>query len=83
MRTVTNLFLLNMAVSDILSTVFGIPALLAREISPAFWPLGGFMCRATRVISSISRVGLNLHYGGPSIGKVSNQRTLGGYDYCA
>jgi len=54
MRTVTNLFLLNMALSDILSTVFAIPSLLAIEISPQYWPLGDFMCRATRVISTIS-----------------------------
>lgn len=54
MRTVTNLFLLNMAISDMLSTIFAIPTLLAMEISPHYWPLGGFMCRATRVISSIS-----------------------------
>ena len=54
MRTVTNLFLLNMAVSDMLSTLFGIPAVLAAEISPHYWPLGDFMCPAIRVISTIS-----------------------------
>lgn len=54
MRTVTNLFLFNMALSDLLSTVFTIPPMLAIEISPHYWPLGDFMCRATPVINTIS-----------------------------
>ena len=54
MRTVTNLFLFNMAISDMLSTIVSIPTLLALEISPRYWPLGGFMCRASGLISSIS-----------------------------
>ena len=54
MRSVTNLFLLNMAISDILSTIVFIPALLALRISPQYWPLGGFMCRASGLISTIS-----------------------------
>ena len=54
MRTVTNLFLLNMALSDTLSTVFAIPSVLAVEISPYYWPLGGFMCWGSRVISTVS-----------------------------
>lgn len=54
MRTVTNLFLFNMAISDMLSTVVSIPTLLALGISPKYWPLGGFMCRASLLISSIS-----------------------------
>lgn len=53
MRTVTNLFLFNMALSDLLSTVLFVPGLLALEISPYYWPLGEFMCLATRVISTI------------------------------
>ena len=54
MRTVTNLFLLNMAISDMLSTIFSFPVLLALQISPHYWPLGGFMCRASVLFSSIS-----------------------------
>ena len=54
MRTVTNLFLLNMAASDMFSTLFAVPSLLATEISPNRWPLGDFMCPATNVISTIS-----------------------------
>ena len=54
MRTITNLFLFNMAVSDLLSIVLFVPGLLALEISPYYWPLGEFMCLATRVISTIS-----------------------------
>ncbi|XP_022780952.1 orexin receptor type 2-like [Stylophora pistillata] len=54
MRTLTNLFLLNMAISDLLSALFAIPSLMSDQISPSEWPLGGFMCRAVRVISSIS-----------------------------
>lgn len=54
MRTLTNLFLLNMSISDLLSALFAIPFLMSDQISPNEWPLGGFMCRAVRVISSIS-----------------------------
>lgn len=54
MRTLTNLFLLNMSISDLLSALFTIPSLMSDQISPNEWPLGGFMCRAVRVISSIS-----------------------------
>ena len=54
MRTVTNLFLLNMAASDMFSTLFAVPSLLATEISPNRWPLGDLMCPATNVISTIS-----------------------------
>lgn len=54
MHTVTNLFLFNMAISDMLSTIVSIPTLLALEISPSYWPLGGFMCRASGPISTIS-----------------------------
>lgn len=54
MRTLTNLFLLNMSISDLLSALFAIPSLMSDQISPNEWPLGGFMCRAVRVITSIS-----------------------------
>ena len=54
MRSVTNLFLLNMAISDMLSTIVSIPTLLALQISPYYWPLGDFMCHASGLISSIS-----------------------------
>ncbi|KAJ7387759.1 hypothetical protein OS493_001102 [Desmophyllum pertusum] len=43
-----------MAISDMLSTIFAIPTMLAIEISPNYWPLGVFMCGGTRVISTIS-----------------------------
>lgn len=54
MRGVTNLLLFNMALSDLLSTVFFVPWAIAKEISPISWPLGDFMCRAPPVIASVS-----------------------------
>lgn len=54
MRSVTNLLLFNMALSDFISTVFFVPSALAVGISPYSWPLGDFMCRAPPVIATIS-----------------------------
>lgn len=54
MRSVTNLLLFNMALSDFISTVFFVPSALAVEISPNSWPLGDFMCRAPPVIGTVS-----------------------------
>lgn len=54
MRSVTNLLLFNMALSDFMSTLFFVPSALAVEISPYSWPLGDFMCRAPPVIGTVS-----------------------------
>ena len=50
MRTITNSFLVNLAVADILFTLVSIPPLLAAEIS-LHWVMGEFMCMAVPVVS--------------------------------
>ncbi|GAB6024238.1 hypothetical protein CHUAL_008933 [Chamberlinius hualienensis] len=53
MRTVTNFFIVNLAVADILVLVFCLPAtLLANILVP--WVLGWFMCKAVAYVQGLS-----------------------------
>jgi len=53
MRTVTNAFLLNLAITDILYIVFSVPALLAMRVSYS-WPLGDVLCKAVPFLNALA-----------------------------
>ncbi|ESO88967.1 hypothetical protein LOTGIDRAFT_106319 [Lottia gigantea] len=53
MRTVTNYFIANLAIGDILVAIFCIPITLLSNIFSG-WPFGAFMCRATPYLQGVS-----------------------------
>ncbi|XP_021252448.1 neuropeptide FF receptor 2 [Numida meleagris] len=53
MRTVTNLFILNLAVSDLLVGIFCMPTTLLDNII-AGWPFGSMVCKMSGMIQGIS-----------------------------
>ncbi|NWZ73257.1 NPFF2 protein, partial [Acrocephalus arundinaceus] len=53
MRTVTNLFILNLAVSDLLVGVFCMPTTLLDNII-AGWPFGSLVCKMSGMVQGIS-----------------------------
>ncbi|NXS96156.1 NPFF2 protein, partial [Jacana jacana] len=53
MRTVTNLFILNLAVSDLLVGIFCMPTTLLDNII-AGWPFGSLVCKMSGMIQGIS-----------------------------
>ncbi|XP_066303857.1 neuropeptide FF receptor 2-like [Branchiostoma lanceolatum] len=55
MRTVTNYFILNLAVSDLLVGIFCMPATLADNVVMG-WPFGDVMCRLVPFMSTASVV---------------------------
>ncbi|KAI8521488.1 Neuropeptide FF receptor 2, partial [Branchiostoma belcheri] len=55
MRTVTNYFLLNLAVSDLLVAIFCMPFTLLDNIIRG-WPLGNVMCKLTPAVTVVSVV---------------------------
>ncbi|XP_019620145.1 PREDICTED: neuropeptide FF receptor 2-like [Branchiostoma belcheri] len=55
MRTVTNYFILNLAVSDLLVGIFCMPATLADNVVMG-WPFGDVMCRLVSFMSTASVV---------------------------
>ena len=55
MRTVTNYFVLSLAVTDIaLLIICAIPTCAVYAINTLDWPLGDFMCRLTGYIMNVS-----------------------------
>ncbi|KAK6492548.1 neuropeptide FF receptor 2a [Huso huso] len=53
MRTVTNLFILNLAVSDLLVGIFCMPTTLLDNIITG-WPFGSLMCKMSGMVQGIS-----------------------------
>ncbi|XP_063014103.1 LOW QUALITY PROTEIN: neuropeptide FF receptor 2-like [Melospiza melodia melodia] len=53
MRTVTNLFILNLAVSDLLVGLFCMPTILLDNII-AGWPFGSLVCKMSGMVQGIS-----------------------------
>ncbi|XP_078069980.1 neuropeptide FF receptor 2a [Mustelus asterias] len=53
MRTVTNLFILNLAISDLLVGVFCMPTTLVDNILTG-WPFGNFVCKISGLVQGIS-----------------------------
>ncbi|XP_038255639.1 neuropeptide FF receptor 2 [Dermochelys coriacea] len=53
MRTVTNLFILNLAVSDLLVGIFCMPTTLLDNIT-AGWPFGSMVCKMSGMVQGIS-----------------------------
>ncbi|KAF1570532.1 UNVERIFIED_CONTAM: Neuropeptide FF receptor 2, partial [Eudyptes pachyrhynchus] len=53
MRTVTNLFILNLAVSDLLVGIFCVPTTLLDNII-AGWPFGSLVCKMSGTVQGIS-----------------------------
>ncbi|KAF2361712.1 G protein-coupled receptor rhodopsin-like [Trinorchestia longiramus] len=56
MRTVTNYFILNLAVGDLLMAIFCIPFTFATTVILQYWPFGAEMCIAVNYL----QVGVNL-----------------------
>ncbi|XP_067885144.1 neuropeptide FF receptor 2a [Heterodontus francisci] len=53
MRTVTNLFILNLAISDLLVGIFCMPTTLVDNILTG-WPFGSFVCKISGLVQGIS-----------------------------
>ncbi|XP_067838351.1 neuropeptide FF receptor 2a [Heptranchias perlo] len=53
MRTVTNLFILNLAISDLLVGIFCMPTTLVDNILTG-WPFGSFVCKMSGLVQGIS-----------------------------
>ena len=61
MRTVTNYFVLNLAITDItLLIICDIPTAIVYALRTSSWPLGDFMCRVTGYVMNVSRTSLSL-----------------------
>lgn len=54
MRTVTNYFIFNLAVSDILMTVICIPFSFVYTALLEYWPFGAFLCPTVSYVQSSS-----------------------------
>nr|XP_061804420.1 neuropeptide FF receptor 1-like [Nerophis lumbriciformis] len=54
MRTVTNLFILNLAVSDLLVGIFCIPTTLVDNLITAGWPFSNVVCKMSGFVQGVS-----------------------------
>ncbi|XP_052829254.1 RYamide receptor [Octopus bimaculoides] len=54
MRTATNLFLLNLAISDILMAILCIPLTFVSTVMLNYWPFGNVMCPVVTYIQAVS-----------------------------
>lgn len=54
MRTVTNLFIVNLAVGDILMTLFCVPFTSITTLLLQYWPFGRLMCSTVSYTQAIS-----------------------------
>ena len=54
MRTVTNYFIFNLAVSDILMTVICLPFTFVYSALLGYWPFGAFLCPTVSYVQSSS-----------------------------
>lgn len=54
MKTVTNYFIVNLAVGDILMTVFCVPFSFVSMLLLRYWPFGAFMCKAVNFSQAVS-----------------------------
>lgn len=54
MRTVTNLFIANLAVGDILMTIFCVPFSFFSILVLAYWPFGNVLCHLVNYSQAVS-----------------------------
>ncbi|XP_047022796.1 RYamide receptor-like [Helicoverpa zea] len=54
MKTVTNYFIVNLAVGDILMTLFCVPFSFVSMLLLRYWPFGAFMCKAVNFSQAVS-----------------------------
>uniref|UniRef100_A0A182J7T8 G-protein coupled receptors family 1 profile domain-containing protein n=1 Tax=Anopheles atroparvus TaxID=41427 RepID=A0A182J7T8_ANOAO len=54
MRTVTNLFLANLALGDLLMTLFCVPFTFVSLFVLQYWPFGGALCRVVNYCQAVS-----------------------------
>ncbi|KAJ8727508.1 hypothetical protein PYW07_001627 [Mythimna separata] len=54
MKTVTNYFIVNLAVGDILMTLFCVPFSFVPMLLLQYWPFGRFMCKAVNFSQAVS-----------------------------
>ncbi|XP_072939840.1 RYamide receptor-like [Epargyreus clarus] len=54
MKTVTNYFIVNLAVGDILMTVFCVPFSFVSTLILRYWPFGGVMCKVVNYSQAVS-----------------------------
>ncbi|XP_022825386.1 RYamide receptor-like [Spodoptera litura] len=54
MKTVTNYFIVNLAVGDILMTLFCVPFSFVPTLLLRYWPFGAFMCKAVNFSQAVS-----------------------------
>lgn len=54
MKTVTNYFILNLAVGDILMTLFCVPFSFVSMLILRYWPFGGVMCKVVNYSQAVS-----------------------------
>lgn len=54
MKTVTNYFIVNLAVGDILMTIFCVPFSFVSMLVLRHWPFGGLMCKVVNYTQAVS-----------------------------
>lgn len=54
MKTVTNYFIVNLAVGDILMTLFCVPFSFVSMLVLRYWPFGGMMCKVVNYAQAVS-----------------------------
>lgn len=54
MKTVTNYFIVNLAVGDILMTLFCVPFSFVSMLVLRYWPFGGVMCKVVNYSQAVS-----------------------------
>lgn len=54
MKTVTNYFIVNLAVGDILMTLFCVPFSFVSQLVLRYWPFGAIMCKAVNYSQAVS-----------------------------
>lgn len=54
MKTVTNYFIMNLAVGDILMTLFCVPFSFVSQLILRYWPFGAIMCKAVTYSQAVS-----------------------------
>ncbi|XP_075972005.1 RYamide receptor-like [Anticarsia gemmatalis] len=54
MKTVTNYFIVNLAVGDILMTLFCVPFSFVSQLLLRYWPFGAIMCKAVNYSQAVS-----------------------------
>ncbi|XP_026496949.1 RYamide receptor-like [Vanessa tameamea] len=54
MKTVTNFFIMNLAVGDILMTLFCVPFSFVSMLILRYWPFGGLMCKLVNYSQAVS-----------------------------